>query len=371
MTIVRQVPVTATATEPAAALLRGYVTAMNAVTRDTWVVDDFRREPDEVLGAMRPTPYELRPRFVALADDADDEPRPDQVLGWGVLNLPQRENTSWAYLQVGVLPAARGRGIGTALYDALFAIALEDDRTVFWTETEHASEAPAGPDALVAPTGSGRVPADDAGVRFARSRGWRLEQVERHSRLELPVDADRLARQRADAAAVAGAGYRTISWTGPTPALWQDAMALLRTRMSAGVPLAGLVYEEDQWDAARVRDHDDQLVARGMQIMVTAALHEESGELVAYSEFEIPSVTWDFVYQGDTFVLPPHRGHRLGMLVKAVNLQRLAADLPDVRRVSTWNAEENDHMLAINVALGFRPAGCCGSWQLKVAEPAP
>ena len=36
---------------------------------------------------------------------------------------------------------------------------------------------------------------------------------------------------------------------------------------------------------------------------------------------------------------------------------------PLVRRVGTWNAEENAYMLDINVTLGFRPAGGSGEWQ--------
>lgn len=70
--------------------------------------------------------------------------------------------------------------------------------------------------------------------------------------------------------------------------------------------------------------------------------------------------------QEDTLVHRDHRGHRLGMLAKAVQLQALAGLRPTVRRISTWNAEENSWMLAINVALGFRPAGGSGVWQRRV-----
>ena len=60
-----------------------------------------------------------------------------------------------------------------------------------------------------------------------------------------------------------------------------------------------------------------------------------------------------------------HRGNRLGMLVKILNLRRLAAEHPSVERILTFNAAENSHMLAINVALGFRPAGYDGEWQRR------
>jgi len=32
-------------------------------------------------------------------------------------------------------------------------------------------------------------------------------------------------------------------------------------------------------------------------------------------------------------------------------------------RIYTWNNEENPHMLAINIALGFAPAGGCANFQ--------
>jgi hypothetical protein len=51
------------------------------------------------------------------------------------------------------------------------------------------------------------------------------------------------------------------------------------------------------------------------------------------------------------------------MLVKILNLRRLLSLHPGVQRVLTFNAAENDHMLGINIALGFTPAGYDGEWQ--------
>jgi hypothetical protein len=44
------------------------------------------------------------------------------------------------------------------------------------------------------------------------------------------------------------------------------------------------------------------------------------------------------------------------MLVKIRNLRRLPVGHPAAQYVTIFNAAENDHMLAINIALGFRPA---------------
>lgn len=62
-----------------------------------------------------------------------------------------------------------------------------------------------------------------------------------------------------------------------------------------------------------------------------------------------------FVDQWDTIVLHGHRGHRLGMLVKAANIVALRQAGPQAAAIITWNAEENRHMLSVNEALAFYP----------------
>lgn len=64
-------------------------------------------------------------------------------------------------------------------------------------------------------------------------------------------------------------------------------------------------------------------------------------------------------------MLREHRGHRLGALVKAAVLRELTASLPQVRRVSTVNAEDNAPMVAVNEALGFVRAGQLSSWSVR------
>jgi hypothetical protein len=72
------------------------------------------------------------------------------------------------------------------------------------------------------------------------------------------------------------------------------------------------------------------------------------------------------ITQQDTLVAGGHRGHRLGMLVKVANLRQAQERWPSVRSVLTWNASENQHMLSINIALGFKPAGYEGEWQKRL-----
>jgi len=160
--------------------------------------------------------------------------------------------------------------------------------------------------------------------------------------------------------------YELISWTDHCPDEYVEQLAVLMSRMSTDAPTGGLSYEEETWDAARVRNVEDTWKQAGNISLVTAARHRESGELAAYSVLELaPSKPW-LADQDDTLVASGHRGHRLGMLVKIRNLRRLLADYPAVERVITFNAAENEHMLAINIALGFLPAGWDGEWQRVV-----
>jgi len=61
------------------------------------------------------------------------------------------------------------------------------------------------------------------------------------------------------------------------------------------------------------------------------------------------------VYQWGTFVHREHRGHRLGLATKAVNLRAVQAARGDLTLVITQNAETNDNMVSINDRMGFRP----------------
>ncbi|MEN0128527.1 MAG: hypothetical protein AAGC49_03745, partial [Brevundimonas sp.] len=92
-----------------------------------------------------------------------------------------------------------------------------------------------------------------------------------------------------------------------------------------------------------------------------------SRTLAAYTIIGSPKVEVPFSFQEDTLVHADHRGRRLGMLVKAANLAALHERCPWIERVHTTNAQENEFMLAINVALGFRAAGVHAVWQKRVA----
>ena len=59
--------------------------------------------------------------------------------------------------------------------------------------------------------------------------------------------------------------------------------------------------------------------------------------------------------QDDTLVMPDHRGHRLGLRLKAATLALITAEHPERVAIHTWTDPENTAMYRTNERFGFRP----------------
>jgi RimJ/RimL family protein N-acetyltransferase len=70
-------------------------------------------------------------------------------------------------------------------------------------------------------------------------------------------------------------------------------------------------------------------------------------------ENDRPEIGWLL----DTAVVRAHRGHRLGLLVKIDLLRWLRDASPALASIDTWNAESNQHMIAVNEQLAYRVIG--------------
>lgn len=270
------------------------------------------------------------------------------------------EGTHTAEMEIDVLAEYRRRGIGSALLDALVSAAENDGRTVLQTWALH--PVPTGP-ALHSPTGFGTVPADSDATRFLLGRGFRLGQVLRISRLPLPVTAPDRDARLAEAGTAAGSAYRLLRWVGATPPEWQADMAMLRQRMSTDAPSGEMDAEEDEWTVERLRAFDAAAEQSPRVTLTVVAEHMASGTLAGFTELTVPAELDRPVDQGDTLVLREHRGHRLGMWMKAANLLFLEETHPGHPSVLTGNAEENRPMLNVNEALGFVPVAVEAAWQ--------
>lgn len=307
---------------------------LNVSARELWPIFHDRHKPRRLWIAR------VEGRMVGRA-----------VIGW-------RPVGDAASINVEVLENFRSRGIGSALLDALESVAVSVGKPVFQSGVMHTTvEGPR----LASPTGHGSLPADDPGVRFLLKHGYVLEQIKRISQLDLH-GADFAGHLR-DAAAKAGPDYRVVTWAGETPPQRRDDLAILRTSMSVEDPSAGMEVVEDIWDAERVAEHDAAMTASGRLLLTAAAEHVPTGTLAGFTEVTIAGTGEGPAVQEDTLVLPEHRGHRLGMLLKAANSIFLLERAPSATIVTTFNAEENRPMLDVNEAIGFRAIGYEGNWQ--------
>jgi RimJ/RimL family protein N-acetyltransferase len=153
-------------------------------------------------------------------------------------------------------------------------------------------------------------------------------------------------------AADAAAGYSLVRWSGPTPPEYRDPLARVLNAYADAPHDEG--YEAEAWDADRVRDRGDgPIAAMGERRYTVAAVHDASGELAAMTQLGVSPDDPRWGHQGLTAVTRRHRGHRLGLLVKTAMLEWLAEAEPGIERIETGNAAANDHMIAVNDALGF------------------
>jgi GNAT superfamily N-acetyltransferase len=255
------------------------------------------------------------------------------VAGWYLLELPARDNRHLGVIDVEVDPVRRRQGFGTALLRHAAERALADGRSLL----------------------AGSAWQDSPGEAFARSLGATAGLAEIRRRLDLAaVPADRIAELRAEAQEAA-AGYTLISWTPPTPEEYLEQVAAIERALSDAPHDPS--WEQQSWDAERVRDTDRRIQLQGLRVYNVAARHDATGDLAGFTRVEIPPEEPPWAFQGLTAVVRAHRGHRLGMLLKLAMLERLAEAEPERRWIITGNAETNQHMIAINEALGYQRFG--------------
>jgi GNAT superfamily N-acetyltransferase len=279
------------------------------------------------------------PRELWAARDPDGT-----VAGWYRLELPDLENLDQAYLLVVVHPARRRRGLGRALLKHAADRAAANGRTVLHGQTRAGGDG----EPFAGAVGAERGLVDVQRVMDARAMG-----------------DDELARLRATAEEKA-AGYSLVSWTGQVPEDFLDQAAALFASLNDAP------HDPDDmpaaWDAQRVRERvNDLRPCYEMRVYAVAAVSAD-GEPAAITEVAVDPADPGWGHQMLTGVVRAHRGHRLGLLVKAAMAQWLRKAEPQLERIQTWNAESNQYMIAVNETLGYTILGLPGhSWKLDVA----
>jgi RimJ/RimL family protein N-acetyltransferase len=256
------------------------------------------------------------------------------VAGWYRIQFPDLENRDRAFMTLVVHPGSRRRGLGRALVTHAQRQAAAQGRTVIDASALQGS----------------------AGDVFARRLGAEPGILDARRIIDLrTAPAGRFAEIKATAARHA-AGYSLTSWTGVTPDDKLRQVAQVQNAMNDAPREEGW-FEDDIWDADRVRTRGDMSVRLGgRRCYSVAAVHEETGEMAALTQVFVDPGEPAWGHQGLTGVTSAHRGHRLGLLTKAAMLDWLATAEPGIERIETNNAEANSYMIAVNEALGYELA---------------
>nr|CAA9356753.1 MAG: hypothetical protein AVDCRST_MAG46-2977 [uncultured Nocardioidaceae bacterium] len=292
-------------------------------------------EPEPIRAALvRPSASLAQQGWMAWLDG-----RP---AGMALAAWPVRDNLQTCWPVLAVAPALRRRGVGDALLAALTRAVRMAGRSVLQVEVSH----PGGEDTW-------------PGIAFAEHHGYRLALRERHSVLGLPVPVERLDAAPAD-------DYSLRSWRDHCPDELVAGYCRLRELFEGEAPTGDLLIGEQQWSAERVRDLESRRKDQGRSAWTTVGVAPDD-MVVGFTELTAAR-TARLAVQNQTLVLPDHRGHRLGLAMKAANLRRLVDDQPSLEHVHTWVSPDNTAMNDVNALLGFEPVELLDVWQLELSD---
>jgi GNAT superfamily N-acetyltransferase len=303
-----------------------------------WSLENF-------LGAMRST--DSGERMESFVGSVDGE-----LVSFGVLYSFLLDNTDKAFLEVRVDPDHRRKGYGRAMLEHLMAIAEADNRTEVLAETKiPIAEVKTHPYAL-----------------FLKGSGFIHANVELVRYLMMPVDDAAIQTWIDHAAEKHQGGYRIETFRDDIPAELVPSLCVLWGQLAVDAPSGEVDFEEEVMTPERFAEHQATVKAMGRTVLETLAVAPD-GTVAAQSTLSIPLDDSGDVWQWGTFVHREHRGNRLGLATKAVNLRELQTQFPETTRIVTQNGETNDFMVAINVLMGFELVEASAEF-VKRPEPA-
>ena len=257
-------------------------------------------------------------------------------------NEPGNQHLRWC--EIAVAPAHRRRGLGRALLrSAVQSVADQGEDLVFMSQV------------------TDRVPAAEA---FARAIGATPGLAMKTNQLEL-ASVDRASVS--EWAAIAPVGYRLERVDGAVPAELIHAYIESASGMN-DAPRGDLRMDDWELTEQQIRDRETWQKRAGIERWLILAVHEASGAGAGFTEVTYDVRVPHLIWQQGTAVIDAHRGHRLGLWMKAAMLERILAERTQARYIRTGNANTNAQMLAINTQLGFKPAWSAALWQLTLAD---
>jgi GNAT superfamily N-acetyltransferase len=252
----------------------------------------------------------IRRRFVAR--------REGEIDGAAVLMVP---SPTFALTEIFVRPAARRRGLGAALLEAVEVAAREEGMSSFFGH--HATE---------------------EGAAFAHVMGGVDGQRE--------VASEARLREADIPEPVLPAGWRLRSWRGAAPEELIETYARARAAID-DAPAPG-DFTLGNIDVEWVRNMEKTAADRNREIWATVAI-DERGEIGSFTDVRTSPAPSPVAGTDDSATAAWARRRGLATAVKCESLRLLRESRPDVEVVRTLNAEENLGMRTVNTRAGFIP----------------
>lgn len=206
-----------------------------------------------------------------------------------------------------------------------------------------------------------------AGLWLAREDGG----VVGYAAARLPVE------DNTDTAHLSGGVHPAVRRRGLGRGLLEAALELVRVegrttvysgamRGTGGGPaLEALGFSSGGLSVNAVRRYDAAMAGRRQTVHRVLARHRPTGAWAGLSILCVDEFAPAVALQEDTSVVRVHRGHRLGLLMKADMLRWVTRERPEVAATDTWNATTNHHMIAVNERLGGRVIAHHATYRLR------
>lgn len=270
------------------------------------------------------------------------------IVGHASMDLPTWDNQHMGLVFCSVHPDHQGQGIGTQLLEAQVAAVEAAGRSMLLTFAFR----------------------DTPTTRLLPEQGFEVVQGTAQRRLRPPELDYEAIQAYVDDAAASAEDYELVRLDGPAPEEWLPALVDVFESIS-DAPLDDIDLTPDAYPVERVRNYERAMAARRQHLYRLMAHHRSTGEWAGHTILCVDEHRPGVAIQEDTTVVGAHRGNRLGTLLKATMLLWMREEHPELVVIDTWNAETNDHMVAVNDRLGcfVNARGVVLQRHLEVVDP--
>jgi mycothiol synthase len=156
-------------------------------------------------------------------------------------------------------------------------------------------------------------------------------------------------------------------WDGAYPEDKLQAVAELYELVNQ-VPVDDLQVEDMHFSPAQLRLAEKNLFSQGTERWTFYLMDRAMGKFAGYTDTEWNPNRPELLTQAMTGVFPEYRNKGLGRWLKAVMLDKILKERPQVKYIRSYNADSNAAMLKINNALGFKPYTVETLWQVETQK---